>query len=61
MKIGKIICDYSHNGKRNLGVTAMPHQSVSRMNTGSDNLVGDVCARVVWVSMHTSGSPSHSS
>lgn len=47
MKRGKIICDYSHNGKRNPGFTAIPHQSVSRMNTGSDNLAGDVCARIV--------------
>lgn len=38
MKRGKIICDNSHNGKRNLGVTAIAHQSVSRMNSGSEKV-----------------------
>lgn len=29
-------------------VTTFPYQSVSRMNTGSDNLAGLVYARGVW-------------
>lgn len=39
MKRGKIICDYSHKGERNLGCAALPQRSYSSTNAGSDNLV----------------------